>query len=260
MIRDHTSSASAICGMDRGWTNETASIRSNPVAERASMSATLPSVGTGSSFWSPSRGPTSRRLIRSGSSLIDAGHAPVSGSVAGPCRAPLLVERRDTLSSIPAEGGRPPPGVFHLQAGRQWEVEPDPHGLLRISNPDRRVAGDRCCEFESSLARGAWWNEPVGEAEPVSLFGVDPSCREDKVGGPAPPDPSSEQLSATTARDHADGHLRQPEHGGLAGDGDGAGGGGLPPAAQGVAVHGRDDGHRELEAPAVGGTGNRALP
>jgi hypothetical protein len=66
--RFHTSSASAICGIADGLTNDTASIRCTPVADNASSSATFASVGTGSSFCSPSRGPTSRTEIRSGSS------------------------------------------------------------------------------------------------------------------------------------------------------------------------------------------------
>ena len=68
-IAAQTSSASAICGIAFGWTNDTASIRPTPVRDSASMSATLASVGTGASFCRPSRGPTSRRLIRSGRSL-----------------------------------------------------------------------------------------------------------------------------------------------------------------------------------------------
>ena len=68
--RFHTSSASAICGIADGRTNDTASIRCTPVADKASSSATFASVGTGSSFCSPSRGPTSRTEIRSGSSQL----------------------------------------------------------------------------------------------------------------------------------------------------------------------------------------------
>ena len=68
--RFHTSSASAICGIAEGRTNDTASIRRTPVADSRSSSATLASVGTGSSFCSPSRGPTSRTEIRSGSSQL----------------------------------------------------------------------------------------------------------------------------------------------------------------------------------------------
>ena len=55
-----TSSASAICGIAFGCTNETASIRRTPVSDSASSSSILAAVGTGSSFCSPSRGPTSR--------------------------------------------------------------------------------------------------------------------------------------------------------------------------------------------------------
>ena len=70
VARFHTSSASAICGIADGRTNDTASIRCTPVADKASSSATFASVGTGSSFCSPSRGPTSRTEIRSGSSQL----------------------------------------------------------------------------------------------------------------------------------------------------------------------------------------------
>jgi hypothetical protein len=62
----HTSSASAICGIALGCTKLTASIRRTPVAARAFSSWTLASVGTGSSFCSPSRGPTSRMETRAG--------------------------------------------------------------------------------------------------------------------------------------------------------------------------------------------------
>src|SRR4051812_31758121 len=57
-----TSSASAICGMALGWTNETASMRRTPVSLNASISRTLDAVGIGSSFCRPSRGATSRML------------------------------------------------------------------------------------------------------------------------------------------------------------------------------------------------------
>ena len=59
----HTSSASAICGIASARTKETASIRRTPVAESRSISSILAAVGTGSSFCSPSRGPTSRSEI-----------------------------------------------------------------------------------------------------------------------------------------------------------------------------------------------------
>ena len=70
--RFHTSSASAICGIAEGRTNDTASIRPTPVCDSRSSSVTFASVGTGSSFCSPSRGPTSRSEILSGSSQLTA--------------------------------------------------------------------------------------------------------------------------------------------------------------------------------------------
>ena len=69
-MRDHTSSASAICGIADGLTNDTASIRVTPVRDSVSTRATLASVGIGSSFCRPSRGPTSRSEIFAGSSQL----------------------------------------------------------------------------------------------------------------------------------------------------------------------------------------------
>src|SRR4051812_42245961 len=62
VIAAQTASASAICGIAFGCTNETASIRRTPVSLSASISRTLDSVGIGSSFCRPSRGATSRTL------------------------------------------------------------------------------------------------------------------------------------------------------------------------------------------------------
>ena len=79
----HTSSASAICGIALGCTKLTASMRRTPVAESASSRRTLASVGTGSSFCRPSRGPTSRIETAEGSSSIPPSslhrtlHAPI---------------------------------------------------------------------------------------------------------------------------------------------------------------------------------------
>src|SRR3954453_3175868 len=66
----HTSSASAICGIALGCRKLTASMRLTPVCDNASISSTLAAVGTGASFCKPSRGPTSRRLIAAGRSLM----------------------------------------------------------------------------------------------------------------------------------------------------------------------------------------------
>src|SRR5580698_5921253 len=74
--RFHTSSASAICGIASGRTNDTASIRCTPVPDSRLISSTLAAVGTGSSFCSPSRGPTSRTEIRLGRSLTDPALPP----------------------------------------------------------------------------------------------------------------------------------------------------------------------------------------
>src|SRR5215469_17945219 len=64
----HTALASAICGIASGRTNDTASIRCTPVVESRSINSILACVGTGCSFCSPSRGPTSRTEIWRGKS------------------------------------------------------------------------------------------------------------------------------------------------------------------------------------------------
>src|SRR5512132_2861950 len=63
----NTWSVSAIAGTARGETNEPTSMRRTPVSESASTRRTRASTGTGGSFWSPSRGPTSRMLTDAGS-------------------------------------------------------------------------------------------------------------------------------------------------------------------------------------------------
>ena len=78
----HTSLASAICGIASGRTNETASILATPVPDSRSISSILASVGTGSSFCSPSLGPTSRTEILAGRSLTAVPLLLVSGSPA----------------------------------------------------------------------------------------------------------------------------------------------------------------------------------
>src|SRR5579859_2869494 len=92
----HTSSASAICGIASARTNETASIRVTPVWPSRSISAILAGVGTGSSFCSPSLGPTSRSEMRAGMSLIS------------PLSSPLLIGRADV--DYVAGGHRDHPG------------------------------------------------------------------------------------------------------------------------------------------------------
>src|SRR6266567_3503963 len=167
VIRFHTSSASAICGIAAGRTNETASIRLTPVADSRSISSILASVGTGSSFCSPSRGPTSRTEIRPGRSLTvclrpaqRAHRGPLAASAAGlpgycpghwdagpparlvpwPFGRTLLLKRRDALLSIPGERGGPPGSVLDLEADREAHARALPDGPLSRQHGDRRVA------------------------------------------------------------------------------------------------------------------------
>src|SRR5215210_8554585 len=135
-MADQTSAASAICGIALGCTNDTASIRETPVPESASISATLASVGTGSSFCRPSRGPTSRRDSRSGRSLMPA-------SLPRPDGGALLVECRDALVPVTGDGGGPPARVLHLQPCHQVQAPPRAQRALGVAHPHRRVGRDR---------------------------------------------------------------------------------------------------------------------
>src|SRR5438105_13754193 len=49
-------------------------MRRSPVRERASINRIRSATGTGASFWSPSRGPTSRISTRAGHSVIGTGY------------------------------------------------------------------------------------------------------------------------------------------------------------------------------------------
>ncbi len=62
-----TSSAPAICGTRSSRTKLTASIRGSPAAaSRFTSSARTAGASVSGSFWRPSRGPTSHRVIRTG--------------------------------------------------------------------------------------------------------------------------------------------------------------------------------------------------
>src|SRR6516162_2155138 len=128
----HTSSASAICGIASARTNETASIRLTPVWPSRSISAIFADVGTGSSFCSPSLGPTSRSEMRAGMSLI----AP---SLPRPLRLPLVVEGGDALAPVGGQRGGAPGRVLHLQPRREADACSLADGLLRRPDGYRRV-------------------------------------------------------------------------------------------------------------------------
>src|SRR5262252_5144395 len=129
VIAAHTTSASAICGIASARTNETASIRLTPVVASWSISAILAVAGTGSSFCSPSLGPTSRTEIRDGRSVTSA------SSLARPDGGALLVERRDPLPPVGRHRDRPPGRVLHVQRRRQADPLAVPHRPL--GGPDR---------------------------------------------------------------------------------------------------------------------------
>ena len=82
-MRAMTSSEPAIGGIASARTNDAASMRRSPVRESASISRTRSATGTGASFCSPSRGPTSRISTRSGHCMKGNLRAPATRSGAG---------------------------------------------------------------------------------------------------------------------------------------------------------------------------------
>src|ERR1019366_9119687 len=106
-------------------------------------SSILSSVGTGSSFCRPSRGPTSRTEMRCGKSLTGAPfvlcplslHSPPSprrtaSSVTAPVRRPFFGERSDALPPVGRHRGRAPGRILDLEARGQAHARAEPDGLL----------------------------------------------------------------------------------------------------------------------------------
>jgi hypothetical protein len=56
----------AMAGMASARTNDPTSMARSPVADSASIRSMRASTGIGASFWSPSRGPTSRTSLHDG--------------------------------------------------------------------------------------------------------------------------------------------------------------------------------------------------
>ncbi len=126
--RFHTSSASAICGIADGRTNDTASILRTPVVDSASRSATFASVGTGSSFCSPSLGPTSRTEIASGSSQLMMSRLTGDGSrPSRPVRACRFCHARRKLQCSSYNFSQ----VARFVLRTSWRCGVDAHGLTR---------------------------------------------------------------------------------------------------------------------------------
>src|SRR5215467_14263218 len=162
VIPCHTSLASAICGIASGRTNETASILATPVPDSRSISSILASVGTGSSFCSPSLGPTSRTEILAGRSLTAMPLLLMSGGWPGPrCLParpggiPFLCERCDALFPIPGAHRGPPGRVLDVQPGRQRHPGAVAQCLLGGPHRDRGIAGQDSGQLERGGHRGA---------------------------------------------------------------------------------------------------------
>src|SRR5262249_57886829 len=117
-------------------TNETASILPTPVLASWSMSAIFAVAGTGSSFCSPSLGPTSRTDIRAGRS-VTAASSLSPRSLARPVRGPLVVDRRDPLPPLPRHHGGPPGPVLDVERPRHADPPAAP------DRPFGGPAGDR---------------------------------------------------------------------------------------------------------------------
>src|SRR5262249_16299576 len=81
------------------------------VVDSASMRRTLASTGTGSSFWSPSRGPTSRTSTCSGQPYMPD---TLRGADGGPSRSPLRTPVRSAVARAAAELDRRRPEIERL--------------------------------------------------------------------------------------------------------------------------------------------------
>src|SRR5450756_2219579 len=159
--------------MARGCTNETASIRLTPVRDSASISATLASVGTGASFCSPSRGPTSRSEIAPGRSLIGVPSLARPLSLPRPPWRPLVVEGGNAFLAVAAERRRPPGGVLDVHRGGQVHRCPPAQRLLGCPDADRRVRRDRRRQLQRGVPGLAGRHPAVNQAEPVRLVDAD---------------------------------------------------------------------------------------
>src|SRR5499427_1341182 len=202
-----TSSASAIWGIASARTNETASIRLTPVWPSRSISAIFAGVGTGSSFCSPSLGPTSRSEMRAGRSVMPA-------SLPRPLRLALLVEGGDALAPVGGKCGGAPGRVLHLQPCRQADVRSLPDGPLRRLHGYRRVGRHPAGDLDRLGAGRPLRHDPVGEPDPRGLLRVHPAAGVDQVSGPARAQPAHRELRAAAPGHQADRGLRQAEHGG----------------------------------------------
>src|SRR6516162_10798494 len=182
----HTSSASAICGIASARTNETASIRLTPVRPSRSISAIFAGVGTGSSFCSPSLGPTSRSEIREGTSLMP--------SFPWPVRLSLLIKRGDALAPVRGQRGGAPRGILHFQSRRKVGIRSLADCLLRGLDRDRRVGRHPPRDLDRLRAGRSGRDDPVGEPDLGGLGGVHAAARENQVSGPARPEPAGGKL------------------------------------------------------------------
>src|SRR5262245_24941585 len=202
----HTSSASAICGIAWARTNETASILPTPVLASWSMSAIFAVAGTGSSFCSPSLGPTSRTDIRAGRS-VTAASSLSPRSLARPVPGPLVVDRRDPLPPVPRHHGGPPGRVLDVERLRHADPPAAPDRPFGCPDGDRGVGRDLLRELQRVLAGLPVRHQPVDHAQPLCLVGGNLTAGEDQVSGPALTQPALRELGAAAAGHQADGGL-----------------------------------------------------
>ena len=218
-------------------------MRLTPVPDSASTRATLLAVGTGASFCSPSRGPTSRSDSRSGRSVSTS---MGSQSAAHSRPTPGQSGRRFSLKAA-TPSTRSPENAVARQAPSSTSSPvarstsaPLRNARLALRTPTGEFAAIVAASSSAASRVGAGGDPAVDQAEPLGLGDVEPAAGEDQVGGPGGADPPGQQLGAAAAGDHPDRHLGQPEHRGLVAHDQVAGQRQLEAAAEREPVHRRD--------------------
>src|SRR6056297_1230005 len=160
-------------------------------------------------------------------------------------RLALLQERAHPLALVVrAEQAGPRPALQREPAPLRPVVD-RVQRLLRGASRVRRLRGQRSRQFVDPVVERVVRDDLADEADVGRLRGVDPLAEEDQALRRLVADEPREPLGAAPPRNDTQIDLGLPEHGALRGDPEVARQRQLAPAAEGVAVDGRDRRRRE---------------